>query len=359
MNKLHIKVNQGEGRHEFEFTYGSRSVTSTHLFFGLSGAFLLLAPLGVGSFYVGLLTRALILGIFAISVNIIWGYTGVLTFGHAFFFGVSGYIMAKLLTWGGFAGTGYLAIVLGVVVTGLTGLAIGGVLFYRNISGAFFAIITLAITVVAAQITAAWRSVTGGYNGITAIPPIQIGVPGIATASVYGGIEFYYISVVCLGVALLFARRLIRSPFGKVLSAIRENEGKARALGYKTKQYKTLAFGISGALAGFAGGIFVAYTHFVGPSLIGFLLSTEVLFWVLIGGRATLTGPVIGAVFTRVMEDTISGVLPFSWVLVVGVIFVLIVLLLPQGIVGAAKQQLYRYVGVRDKVTTGRVLDDD
>lgn len=359
MSKLHIEPNHGEGAHEFVFTYGSRRVTSTQLLFGLSGTLLLFAPLALGAFYVGLLTRALILAIFAISVNLIWGYTGVLTFGHAFFFGVSGYIMAKLLTWGGFAGTGYLAIILGVVVTGLAGLAIGGVLFYRNISGAFFAIITLAITVVAAQVAAAWRSVTGGYNGITAIPPIEIGLPGVATVSVYGGVEFYYISVVCLAVALVFVRRLIQSPFGKVLSAIRENEGKARALGYQTKRYKTLAFGISGALAGFAGGIFVAYTHFVGPSLIGFLLSTEVLFWVLIGGRATLTGPIIGVVFTRMMEDTISGVLPFSWVLVVGVIFILIVLLLPQGIVVATKQQLYRYVEDRHKETTEGVLDNE
>lgn len=359
MSKLQIKANREEGTHEFEFTYGSWNVTSTQLFFGLLAVFLLLAPLGFGSFYTGLLTRALILAIFAISVNIIWGYTGILTFGHAFFFGVSGYIMAKLLTWGGFAGTGYVAIVLGVVVTGLVGLAIGGVLFYRNISGAFFAIVTLAITVVAAQIAAAWRSVTGGYNGITAIPPIQIGVPGVATLSVYGGVEFYYISTLCLAIAFLFARRLIHSPFGKVLSAIRENERKARALGYETKRYKTLAFGISAALAGFAGGIFVAYTHFVGPSLIGFLLSTEVLFWVLIGGRATLTGPIIGAVFTRVMEDTISGVLPFSWVLVVGVIFILIVLLLPQGIVEATNQQLYRYADSSDKVINKMVFDDD
>jgi len=359
MSKLHIEANHGQATHEFEFTYGTRTITSTQLFFGFSGAVLLLAPLGVGSFYIGLLTRALILAIFAMSVNIIWGYAGVLTFGHAFFFGVSGYIMAKLLTWGGFDGVGYLAIVLGVAVTGLAGLIIGGALFYRNITGAFFAIITLAITVVAAQVAAAWRSVTGGYNGITAIPSIQIGIPGIATVSVYGGVEFYYISVVCLILAFLFVRRLLQSPFGKVLNAVRENEGKARALGYDTKRYKTLAFGVSGALAGFAGGIFVAYSHFVGPSLIGFILSTEVLFWVLIGGRATLTGPVVGAVFTRFMEDTISGVLSFSWTLVVGIIFILIVLLLPQGIVGAAKQQLYRYADNSGGVTSEGVLGDD
>ena len=344
MNNFHIEPTHGKHTHGFEVTYRDLTVTSTQLFLGLFGLALLTAPIGLGTFHVGLLTRALIFAIFAISVNLIWGYTGVLTFGHAFFFGVSGYIMAKLLTWGGFAGTGYLAIILGITVTGLAGLVIGGVLFYRDITGAFFAIITLAITVIASQVAAAWRTVTGGYNGITAIPPIQVGIPGVATASVYGGVEFYYISVVCLLAAFLFVRQLIQSPFGKTLIAIRENEEKARALGYNTKKYKTLAFGISGALAGFAGGIYVAYSHFVGPSLIGFLLSTEVLFWVLIGSRATLTGPIIGIIFTKFMENTISDIFAFSWHLVVGLVFILIVLLLPQGIVTAVKEQLRHYL---------------
>jgi len=355
MSKFHIEPTHSEHTHGFEVTYEDRTVTSTQLFLALFGGALLAAPIGLGGFYVGLLTRALIFGIFAISVNLIWGYTGVLTFGHAFFFGVSGYIMAKLLTWGGFAGTGYLAILLGITVTGLAGLVIGGALFYRNITGAFFAIITLAITVIASQVAAAWRTVTGGYNGITAIPPIHVGIPGVKTVSVYGGVEFYYLSVVCLIVVFLFVRQLIQSPFGKTLLAIRENEEKARALGYETKKYKTLAFGISGALAGFAGGIYVAYSHFIGPSLIGFLLSTEVLFWVLIGSRATLTGPIVGAIFTKFMENTISDIFGFSWHLVVGLIFILIVLLLPQGIVTAVKEQLHHKLmtTTMDKTTEG------
>jgi ABC-type branched-subunit amino acid transport system permease subunit len=134
--------------------------------------------------------------------------------------------------------------------------------------------------------------------------------------------------------AYLLGRRIVASPFGRVLVAINENEKKADSLGYDTGKYKTIVFGISSGIAGFAGTLYALSEGFVSPPTLGFVQSTDVLIWVLVGGRGTLVGGIIGTVLLRFFENTISGALAFSWVLVLGIALILIVLLFPQGIVG-------------------------
>jgi urea transport system permease protein len=140
------------------------------------------------------------------------------------------------------------------------------------------------------------------------------------------------------------------SSFGRVLVAIKQNETKASALGYNTELYKTIVFGISSGLAGFAGTLYVLSERFISPPLLGFVQSTDVLIWVLIGGRGTLVGGIVGTVFLRFFENTVSGALAFSWVLVLGVMLIVIVLVFPDGIIGVLSE-------VRDRISDRQTAD--
>lgn len=327
-----------------------RPVSGKELLGGLSVLGLLVSPTVLPGFLLQILTLSLVFAVFAISVDLLWGYTGILTFGHAVFLGFGAYLMGKLLeTFGGGAEMVYLGFLLGTILPGLLGLLIAGVLFYRGIGEDYFTIITLAFAIIAEQSAVSWSSVTNGANGLL-IPAAEIGIPAVVAVDL-SGTTLYYLCVVVLLASYLLGRRIVDSPFGRVLIAINQNETKADALGYNTEKYKTMVFGMSSALAGFAGTLYVLSENFVSPPLLGFLQSTDVLIWVLVGGRGTLIGGVIGTVFLRFFENTISGALAFSWVLVLGVVLILIVLLFPAGMIGVLDE-------VRDRLTA-RLTETD
>lgn len=294
---------------------------------------LLLAPAIFVDFFVDLLILSLLLSMFAVSVDLVWGYAGILTFGHAAFYGFGAYIMAKLTTELVATGIGYLGFMLAIALPGVIGLLIAGVLFYRGIEEEYFTILTLAIAIIANQVAISWDTVTGGFNGIRNVPPLELGIPGILMIPITG-IPFYYVALTALVVVYFLATRIVRSPFGAALVAIHSNEPKASALGYNTAKYKTFVFGLSAGIAGFAGALHASYSGFVSPPLLGFIFSTEVLIWVLIGGRGTIAGPIIGATFLTLFENLISGALLFSWTLLLGVVLIVIVLAFPRGVVG-------------------------
>jgi len=292
---------------------------------------LLVLPFTLESYYTELIVRAYIFAIFALSVDLLWGYTGVLTFGHAAFFGLGAYVMAKSLELSPFPGVEYLALVGAIVLPGVVGLVVAAMLFHRGISGAYFTIITLAIAIVVQQTIISWNTVTGGNNGMTGLSSIEIGLPGVFMVPLEGFLKYYIILGVMLG-ALLFSRRIVHSAFGTALIAIRENETKARAIGYDIPKYKTASFALASGMAGFAGALYTGHTGFAAPGIVGFVLSTQVLLWVLIGGRGTLIGPIVGAFFLVLFEDLISTVFLFGWTLLLGLVLVTIVLVLPEGI---------------------------
>jgi len=314
---------------------------------------LLIAPFVAGTFYMRLLTEALIFTVFAIGVDLIWGYTGIMTFGHAVFFGIGAYGMAKIFEIG--VGSGvtatYLGLLVCTVLAGLMGLVVAGIMFYRGIRGGYFTIITLALAIVASEIATTWTSFTGGFNGITISTIAKIGIPGVVTVELLGLPMYLVVVAAAIGTYLL-ARRIVRSPLGTTVVAINENVTKARAMGYNVEKYKMLIFAIGSAMAGFSGALYASFQGFVSPPLLGFLLSTEVLIWILIGGRGTLVGAAIGTVFLKLFESFVSGVFQFSWNLILGVTLVVIVLRYPDGIVGIAKTawqrvQTYRKEGQR------------
>ena len=332
-----------------------RPVAGKTLLGGVGLLGLLVSPAILPNFLVQILTLSLILSIFAISVDLLWGYTGILTFGHAVFLGSGAYVMGKLLDT---VGTGpeivYLGFLVGTLVSGLLGLAIAGVLFSRGIGEDYFTIITLALAIIAQQTAVSWSSVTNGANGLL-IPGAEIGIPAVFAVDL-SGLAMYYLCVLVLLGAYLLGRRIVASPFGRVLVAINENEKKADSLGYDTGKYKTIVFGISSGIAGFAGTLYALSEGFVSPPTLGFIQSTDVLIWVLVGGRGTLVGGIIGTVLLRFFENTISGALAFSWVLVLGIALILIVLLFPQGIVGVLSIARDR---LTDRLTDATNTDTD
>lgn len=294
---------------------------------------LVIIPFFIGTYYTGFLTQALLFGIFALGVDIIWGYTGVMTFGHAVFFGMGAYSMAKMVKMGVFASS-YVGLVLAVLIPSVVALIVAGVLFYEDIDDIHFTIITLALAVIGSQSAVSLRGFTGGYDGIQAIPALELGIPGVAMHSLLD-LEMYYLTVIVMIGIYLLAKRLVNSPFGTTLVAIKHNELKARSMGYKTEKYKTLSFVAGSAISGLAGGLYATYAGFVNPTLLGFILSTNVLLWILVGGRGTLVGPLFGAVLFQVTESQLSSYIPFSWTLVLGMLLVVVVVFFPAGLVGA------------------------
>ncbi|MEF8824975.1 MAG: branched-chain amino acid ABC transporter permease [Halapricum sp.] len=287
---------------------------------------LALSPLVLSDFLIGILTLSFVYAVFALSVDLVWGYAGVLTFGHAAFFGTGAYAMALLRTEGVVVGA-----VVAVAAAGLLAVSIAAPLFRRGVGDEYFAIITLAVAVVATRIARSWGDLTGGSNGLL-VDGLELPLPsGTATVS---GDAFYLLALAALVGAYLLVRRIVRSPLGLSVVGIARNERKARSLGYEVARYRTAAFGLSGALAGFAGALYALHSGFVSPPLLGFELSTAVLIWVLVGGRGTLSGPVAGAVSLTVFENLLSGVFVFWWTFVLGLTLVVVVVAAPGGLHG-------------------------
>jgi len=289
---------------------------------GVALAVVLTAPLYLDTYSTNILIRALFLGALAMTVDVMWGYTGILTFGQSAFFGIGAYACALTFTHYGF-GPGWfaLALVAGMAAAVLVAGFIGWLAFYHGASPLYASIITLALPIVLVQVIFSGGRYTGSSSGLSGFPTYYW---SIDTWFIIAGI--YLIVVTALG--WLF----VRSDFGRILIAIRENEERCAYLGIPVSRVKigvTMAAGAVGAGAGFG---FAAFTNVVAPELAGFLLGTELLIWVALGGRATLIGPVIGAVSIDMTASYLSGSLPFFWKLIVGVAFVLVIVLLPQGL---------------------------
>ncbi len=286
-----------------------------------------LVVLGVAPFFldiytVNILIRALLLAALALTVDLLWGYTGILTFGQSAFFGIGAYACALVFThWGFGAGWAILALALGVLAAmAVAGLA-GWLAFYHGASPLYGSIVTLALPIVVTQVVFAGGRTTGSSSGLSGFP------------TYYWTIEtWFWIAGAFLVVVTALAWLFVRSDMGRVLVAIRENETRCAYLGIPVSRIKILLFVAAGAIGAVAGFGYAAFTNVVAPELTGFLLGTELLIWVALGGRGTLIGPVIGAIFIDVTSSYLSGSLPFYWKLLVGILFVVVIVALPQGL---------------------------
>jgi branched-chain amino acid transport system permease protein len=295
-------------------------------------AALIVVPPALPVFLVTTLTEVLILGLFAMSLDLLVGYTGLDSFGHAAVYGLGAYTTALVLLHTGVPLP--LALLAGAVGTAVVALPIAWLC--TRTTGVAFAMLTLAFAQLLYAIAYKWQSVTGGSDGLAGVPR----TPGpFGMAWFTSRLGFYYMVAACAVGAYLLCRAFVRSPLGTALLAIRENERKAGALGYNPRAYKIVVFVVAAFFGGLAGSLYAPFAGFASPDLFFWILSGQVLVMVIIGGAGTLAGPIVGAAFFYLLEHYLSAVTN-SWALVLGVIFIVFVLFVPEGIWGFVRRRL-------------------
>jgi urea ABC transporter permease protein UrtC len=312
--------------------------TKTIRVYALPVVLLALLPLVASQYQVSLLARFLVYGLLALSLDLLWGYAGILNFGHAVFFGLGAYALALTLKyWGDVPGATYLGLILAVVVPALLALVIGWAMFFRRVSGVYFAIVTFAVGAIFYSVTIVWIEFTGGLNGLYGFPNPTLGIPGVWEVDLSAPTTAYYLIAAVLGLVFLLLRRLVHLPFGRALRAIESNESRVEFFGYEVARIKVLVFVVSCAIAGLSGALYVP-VGFVTADIMGILFSTSIIVWVAVGGRGTLIGPIVGALVVNYLQAWLSDILVYYWFLLIGVFFVIVVVFWPDGIVGIAQR---------------------
>lgn len=268
------------------------------------------------------------------SLGLMWGFVGNVSFGQAAFFVIGAYTMGlsmKGLAWGNPA---YIGIILAIILGGFLAASCGYFLFSAGVRGSYFVLITLALSIIAEQVAVSQSQITGGWNGMF-IDRMQLSFGPFGKIELNNDIPIYYIILIATAFLYSLMRMLIHSKFGRVLVGIRENEDRALALGFNTTLYKTIAFAISGSLACLAGALYGTHANFVAPSSGGVLFSTEVVVWVAIGGRASLLGALVGGIIVSSLSNYLSAITPEYWQLFLGLLFVVVILFFKGGVAGA------------------------
>jgi len=285
-------------------------------------------PAAFGRYPVKLLQEILIWGIYAMSLDLLMGYAGMVSFGHSAFFGVGGYVAAMALTaYPGLAA----ALLLPMLASGFAALVIG--FFSTRVSGVYFIMLTLAFSqmLYAYAFQNPWLGAEDGINGVPR--------PAILGMALGEGWALHFYVVALAAGAALFLWRVVRSPFGHVLVGIHENEGRMEAVGYPVRRYKLLAFVLGGTLAGLAGSLYAQFSGSITPDALFWKTSGEGLLMVILGGTGTLGGAVLGAAAFILLQSLISTYTE-RWMLILGVTFILFVLFAPGGIVGALRGRI-------------------
>ena len=289
--------------------------------------FLGLFPFFGGDYDTVLVARIFCFAILALSLDLIWGYAGLLSFGHGAFFGLGAYGLGLTLKYCDFPGVSYVGVLIGIFGAAGVAAILGHFLFYGRVSGIYFGIITLAFTTILWSLCITLFHITGGQNGLYgAFLQPSYGIPWLLEyqRTRISSMTNYYTCLVAFALSYCLCRFIVKSPFGRILLAIKNNEERLECLGYNVANFKIAIFAISAGLAGFAGSMSVPI-QFIAPTVFGLLFSTSVIIWVAVGGRGTLIGPIIGAFFVKYMEDWLSTQFEYLWVLFMGVLFVLIV----------------------------------
>lgn len=316
---------------------------------------LLVAPAVLGDFRLGLLAKYLCYAIVALGLDLLWGYAGMLSLGHAVFFGLGAYgagmylkleatrasgdTMPDFMVWSGLKqlpafwepfGSPWVALTLAIVIPA----ALAGILGYltcrSRIRDVYFSLITQAVALILPILLIGQQGYTGGTNGITNFGTV-LGAP-IKDAGTQ--LVLYLATVVTLGAAYLGARVIVRSRLGRLLIAVRDDEQRVRFLGYGLTATKTGVFALSAAFAGVAGMLFVPQVGIVSPAMLGIVPSVEMVVWVAVGGRGTLLGPILGAILVGGARSTLSESFPDTWQYLMGALFIAVVVWFPRGLAG-------------------------
>ncbi|AWN48277.1 urea ABC transporter permease subunit UrtC [Methylobacterium terrae] len=328
---------------------------------------LLTAPgsaLHVPTYAVSLMGKYLAYAILALSLDLVWGYCGILSLGHGAFFALGGYAMGMYLMrqigprgvygnpvlpdfmvflnykdlpwyWHGFDWFPFAAVMV-LLVPGILAFVFGWLAFRSRVTGVYLSIITQAMTF--ALMLAFFRNDMGlgGNNGLTDFKDIL----GFNVQAQGTRVVLFVLTAVALALAYLVARFMTTSAFGKVLIAIRDAESRTRFLGYRTAHFKVLAFTVSAMMAGVAGALYVPQVGIINPSEFAPANSIEAVIWVAVGGRGTLVGAALGAVLVNYAKTLLTGAMPDAWLFALGALFVVVTLYLPKGILGTLAERL-------------------
>lgn len=308
----------------------------------LLAGLLLILPLGLhrvfSPYILGLVSLMFIWGLLALSLDIVMGYIGLISFGHAAFFGVGGYVVG--LTTMHLTNSFLLGIVLAVLVTMVLAWVIGAL--SMRLAGVYFAMITFASAQMVYQLSLTLPDITGGSDGLTGIPSVML----FQFIDLSNPVNFYYLALVTLAASYYIAVRVMDSPFGRVLTAIRESERRASFLGYNPDKYKRRAFALSGAVGGISGALFVTYQTFISPNSLYWLVSGDALFAMILGGAGTLFGPIIGGAVLVGLEQILASYFD-QWRMILGVILILVVLFAPRGLVSIYQELASKFTNQR------------
>jgi branched-chain amino acid transport system permease protein len=284
-------------------------------------------PYALSTYHLGLVVQMLIFALLAMSLDLLVGYTGMPSLGHAAYFGISAYTTGLLALRLGL--NVWLALPAGVILAALTAMLFG--LLALRTRGSYFLMITLALSQVAWGIAFGWRSLTGGDDGLPDVPRPALGLH--LPWSLANSTPFYYFTLLLVVLATLVLAGIVASPFGYALRGIRESETRMLALGYNVWRFKFAAFVLAAAFAGLAGSLYAYYNRFVSPDYLHVARSAEVLLMVILGGAGTLIGPTVGAVLIVMLENVISAYTE-RWLLLLGIIYVAVSLFAPNGLIG-------------------------
>jgi branched-chain amino acid transport system permease protein len=279
--------------------------------------------------YTALAGRVLVLGLAAMSFNILLGFTGVMSFGHAAYFGLGAYGAGLTLKY--LVASTPLAMLAGVLLGGLAGTLFGLLIVRRR--GVYFAMVTVAFGQIAFYVAYSWDSLTGGYDGLRGFSRAPLNL-GFTTIDIVNNDKaFYYFLLAVFAIATALQGLLLASPFGRTLIAIRENERRARFLGIPIERHIWLSFSISCAFTALAGSLYALLNNFADPMGLHYSLSGEIVIMTVMGGMRAFWGPLVGAALFVVLQDYISS-MTVNWMSFVGLIFVLVVLFFPRGLLG-------------------------
>ena len=310
------------------------------------------APAVLAGFRLNLLGRFLALAIVALGIDLIWGYTGLLSLGHGIFFALGGYAIAMHLKlqipseqlpefmglygvtelpgfWKPFYSFPFAAVAV-VLIPGLLAAVLGYLVFRNRIRGVYFSILTQAATIVFFNLFNGQQKLFNGTNGLTDFQTLL----GTRVDAPQTQFIFYTLTVLLLAATYGFCRWLISGRFGNMLLAIRDDESRVRFCGYNPTWFKVLVFGISAGLAGLAGAMYTVQTGLISPKAMDIAFSIEMVIWVAVGGRASLVGAVIGALLVNFARSFLSEQFPDIWLFFQGALFLLVVTVLPDGLIG-------------------------
>jgi urea transport system permease protein len=329
---------------------------------GIGFLILAILPFVAGEFQANLMAKLLLFGVLAISLDLVWGFTGILSFAHGVFFTLGGYAMAYYLklnlsatannyggtlpdfmVWNGLKELPWfiaplqffpIAAIAMVALPAAFAYIIGWFIFRSKVSGVYITIITLAIASALTTFFVSQQAYTGGTNGITDVSKLTL----------FGGlvippIGLYFMILIFASCVLAGSWWLTQSNFGLILRSIKENEKRISYLGYDVASFKIFVWTLSAGIAGIAGGLFVPLNRFISPVYLGVAFGTQVVIWVAVGGRGTLVGPLIAAILLGQLQNSVDRVTQ-DWQLIVGIILLVVVLFLPDGLMGLLPKQI-------------------